>query len=109
MSEAAVPNVGDVIRTYMKLRDQKATIEARVKDEVSTLKAKMEKSPLFRRTHRVGMHTYDDASLFIEGRDVERETAISVVDVTSTIFDLMDLPVPDGLDGKSLLGTRPAT
>lgn len=43
MSEAAVPNVGDVIRTYMKLRDQKAAIEARVKDEVSTLKAKMEK------------------------------------------------------------------
>lgn len=41
MSKA--PNVGDVIRTYMKLRDQKAAIEARAKDEVSTLKAKMEK------------------------------------------------------------------
>ena len=27
-----VPNVGDVIRTYMKLRDQKAAVEARVKD-----------------------------------------------------------------------------
>lgn len=39
----STPNIGDVIRTYMKLRDQKAAIEARVKDEVSTLKAKMEK------------------------------------------------------------------
>jgi copper chaperone CopZ len=37
------PNVGDVIRTYMKLRDQKAAVEARAKDEVSTVKAKLEK------------------------------------------------------------------
>jgi len=45
-----VPNVGDVIRTYMKLRDQKAAIEARVKDEVSTLKAKMEKLEAYLKT-----------------------------------------------------------
>lgn len=38
-----IPNVGDVIRTYMKLRDHKAAIEARAKDEVSTIKAKLEK------------------------------------------------------------------
>jgi hypothetical protein len=36
-------NVDDVIATYMKLRDQKAAIEAEVKDKVSTIKAKMEK------------------------------------------------------------------
>jgi len=45
-----VPNVGDVIRTYMKLRDQKAAIEARAKDEVSTLKAKMEKLEAYLKT-----------------------------------------------------------
>lgn len=38
-----VPNVGDVIRTYMKLREQKAAIEGEVKERVSGLKAKMEK------------------------------------------------------------------
>ena len=38
-----VPNVGDVIRTYMKLRDQKAAIEGEVKERISGLKAKMEK------------------------------------------------------------------
>jgi hypothetical protein len=36
-------NVGDVIRTYMKLRDQKAAIEGEVKEQVSAIKAKMEK------------------------------------------------------------------
>jgi hypothetical protein len=37
------PNVGDVIRTYMKLRDQKAAIEGEVKEKITDLKAKMEK------------------------------------------------------------------
>lgn len=45
-----VPNVGDVIRTYMKLRDQKAAIEAETKDRVSGLKAKMEKLEAFLKT-----------------------------------------------------------
>lgn len=44
------PNVGDVIRTYMKLRDQKAAIEAQVKDEVSTIKAKLEKLEAYLKT-----------------------------------------------------------
>jgi hypothetical protein len=42
-----VPNVGDVIRTYMKLRDQKAAIEGEAKERVNTLKAKMEKLEAF--------------------------------------------------------------
>lgn len=37
------PNIGDVIRTYMKLRDQKAALEGQIKDQVSVLKAKMDK------------------------------------------------------------------
>jgi hypothetical protein len=36
-------NVDDVVATYMKLRLQKESIEAEVKDRVSVLKAKMEK------------------------------------------------------------------
>ena len=46
----STPNVGDVIRTYMKLRDQKAAIEAEVKDQVSTIKAKMEKLEAYLKT-----------------------------------------------------------
>ena len=45
-----VPNVGDVIRTYMKLRDQKAAIEAEVKEQVSSIKAKMEKLEAYLKT-----------------------------------------------------------
>lgn len=36
-------NIDDVVATYMKLRSQKESIEAEVKDRVSVLKAKMEK------------------------------------------------------------------
>jgi hypothetical protein len=35
--------VDDVVATYMKLRSQKESMEAEVKDRVSTIKAKMEK------------------------------------------------------------------
>jgi hypothetical protein len=40
---STTPNVGEVIRTYLKLRDQKAAIEGEVKERISGLKAKMEK------------------------------------------------------------------
>jgi uncharacterized protein YjaZ len=36
-------NIGDVIRTYAKLRDQKAAAEAEVKDRVDQIKGKMTK------------------------------------------------------------------
>lgn len=39
----SAPNVGDVIRTYMKLREQKSALEAEIKDRVTVIKAKMEK------------------------------------------------------------------
>jgi hypothetical protein len=44
------PNVGDVIRTYMKLREQRAVIEADAKDRVSSIKAKMEKLEAYLKT-----------------------------------------------------------
>ena len=45
-----VPNAGDVIRTYMKLRDQKAAIEAEMKDRVAGIKSKMEKLEAYLKT-----------------------------------------------------------
>jgi hypothetical protein len=47
---SATPNVGDVIRTYMKLRDQKAAIEGEVKEQIAELKAKMEKLEAYLKT-----------------------------------------------------------
>ena len=50
MSETGVPSVGDVIRTYMKLRDQKAAIEGEVKERISDIKAKMDRLEAFLKT-----------------------------------------------------------
>jgi hypothetical protein len=47
METVTAPTVGDVIRTYLKLREQKAAIEAEAKDKVSGIKAKLEKLESF--------------------------------------------------------------
>ena len=44
------PNIGDVIRTYMKLRDQKAAIEGKVKTDLTTIKGKMDKLEAYLKT-----------------------------------------------------------
>tara|TARA_R110000822_G_scaffold81971_4_gene194074 strand:+ start:851 stop:1258 length:408 start_codon:yes stop_codon:yes gene_type:complete len=47
---STTPNVGDVIRTYMKLRDQKAVIEGEVKGKLTDLVAKMNKLEAYLKT-----------------------------------------------------------
>jgi len=44
------PNIGEVIRTYTKLRDQKAAIEGEVKERVSEIKAKLDKLEAYLKT-----------------------------------------------------------
>lgn len=39
----STPNIADVIKTYRKLRDQKESIEAEVKERVVQIKTKLEK------------------------------------------------------------------
>jgi len=66
------------------------------------------KGPLYKETltykgqELVGMHTFDDAMLFISGRSIP-QTRLSVLNVMPTILDLMGLPQPPYLDGESLL------
>jgi predicted AlkP superfamily phosphohydrolase/phosphomutase len=50
----------------------------------------------------VGMHTHDDAMLYVGGRSIP-QTRFSVLRVMPTILDLMGLPLPPHLDGSSLL------
>ena len=50
----------------------------------------------------VGMHTYDDAMLYVGGQTVP-QTRFSVVNVMPTILELMKVDGPADLDGESLV------
>jgi predicted AlkP superfamily phosphohydrolase/phosphomutase len=50
----------------------------------------------------VGMHTYDDAMLYVAGQTIP-QTRFSVLNVMPTILELMGIPSPPGLDGESLV------
>jgi predicted AlkP superfamily phosphohydrolase/phosphomutase len=50
----------------------------------------------------VGMHTFDDAMLYVGGREIP-QTRLSVLSVMPTILDLMDVAPSPELDGGSLL------
>jgi predicted AlkP superfamily phosphohydrolase/phosphomutase len=50
----------------------------------------------------VGMHTFDDAMLYVSGQTVP-QTRFSVVNVMPTILELMKVDGPAGLDGESLV------
>ena len=47
----------------------------------------------------VGMHTFDDAFLYIRGHQIKGGTW-SILDATPTILQLMDLPIPSYMDGQ---------
>ena len=66
------------------------------------------KGPLYKETltykgdELVGMHTYDDAQLYVSGQTIP-QTRFNVLNVMPTILRLMDVPQPPGLDGESLV------
>ena len=66
------------------------------------------KGPLYKETltykgdELVGMHTFDDAMLYVGGRAIP-QTRFSVLNVMPTILDLMDVAYPPGLDGTSMV------
>jgi predicted AlkP superfamily phosphohydrolase/phosphomutase len=54
------------------------------------------------RTPLTGMHTYDDAMLYVKGNRTLRRDG-SIADVMPTILELMRVPCPEGLDGRSFI------
>ena len=57
---------------------------------------------LFRKGARNGMHTFDDAMLAVDGHDVP-DDGVDIMDVAPTVLDLLELDVPDAMDGESLV------
>jgi bisphosphoglycerate-independent phosphoglycerate mutase (AlkP superfamily) len=50
----------------------------------------------------VGMHTYDDAALYLRGKEL-CEGPIWVADPMPTILSLMQVPIPADVDGQNLM------
>ncbi len=67
------------------------------------LKGPLDKPTLtFKGSELVGMHTYDDAMLYLRGRRIAAGDW-GVVDVMPTVLHLMGVPLPEGLEGRVCL------
>ena len=68
------------------------------------LKGAVNKTELMDREVFTGMHTQDDATLFISrpGESL-RKARPKIIDVAPSVLDSMGLATPEGLDGRSLL------
>jgi len=66
------------------------------------VKGTLHRPSLTGRSPLTGMHTFDDAMLYLRGERQLRDGS-SIQDVMPTILRLMDVPVPDGLDGQSCI------
>jgi len=63
------------------------------------LKGDLDKRVVTERSPVVGMHTADDAMLYIADRPIMKEDP-EITDVMPTILSLMGIPVPNDLDGS---------
>src|SRR5205807_947547 len=66
------------------------------------IKGTFDATDLTGRGKLVGMHKYDNATLFIRGRQIAVDHA-SVHDVLPTAGALMNLEVPEAVDGRVVL------
>jgi predicted AlkP superfamily phosphohydrolase/phosphomutase len=66
------------------------------------LKGSVNKSTLTDKGPIVGMHTLDDAMLYIRDQEIRRSD-ISIIDLMPTILGLMGCPIPTDLDGRDVL------
>jgi predicted AlkP superfamily phosphohydrolase/phosphomutase len=66
------------------------------------LKGSIKKDILTEKGVIVGTHTYDDAMIYVQGQEIKKEEA-AIVDVMPTILHLMDVPIPEDVDGSLLI------
>lgn len=66
------------------------------------LKGGMNKTSLMDKAELVGMHTYDDALVYIKDHDISKSDP-AIIDLMPTILELMEVDSLRDLDGKSLI------
>lgn len=66
------------------------------------LKGSIKKAVLTEKGVINGAHTYDDAMIYIQGQDINKQE-VAIVDVMPTILRLMDVPIPQDVDGSVLI------
>jgi predicted AlkP superfamily phosphohydrolase/phosphomutase len=106
------PNDGaPIIRDVLKREDiyhgehlPKAADLLAIAHDGYDLKGDVTKAILGEKTALAGMHTFDDALIFMRGREIEsgREN-LWIGDVAPTILKLMNLTVPADMDGVALV------
>ena len=68
------------------------------------LKGNLDEKELTYKGPLVGMHTFDDAFLYIKEGEVRKEdNQFGVMDVMPTILKLMGVPIPEDVDGQPLV------
>jgi len=68
------------------------------------LKGNFAKPTLTLRSEVVGMHTFDDAFLFVRNRDIEREdNEFGITDAYTLVPKLMNIRKPDGVEAEDLI------
>jgi predicted AlkP superfamily phosphohydrolase/phosphomutase len=104
------PKTGEVMLESVKTRDElysgpnfdTAPDIIMVPKRGYDLKGSVNKKTLTDKGPIVGMHTFDDAMLYIRGQDIKR-TDISIIDLMPTLLQLMGCSVPVDTDGRSVL------
>jgi predicted AlkP superfamily phosphohydrolase/phosphomutase len=67
------------------------------------LKAGTQPTSLFSNSPRTGMHTYDEALIYVRGHTIRTDRPISILDMAPTILQLLGLEIPAELEGRSVL------
>lgn len=65
------------------------------------LKGNLDQQKLTHKGPLVGMHTFEDAALYVRGREISSED-FSITDLMPTILGLMGVLVPEDVDGSAL-------
>ncbi len=65
-------------------------------------KGSLKTSRLFQSPTTSGVHTPEDAYLFIQDLDLHPDKDPTLYDITATLLDLLGVPLPPDLDGQSL-------